>query len=267
MLNCENIFRHTILFLYLCKFTYSIIRDVLLSLLDYYKNAEKIKYYKMGMKLSINGLCTAAKLFCAQESGQMKKELFGVTDGKAIGTFVEHEFQCFLKEQYDIEAGNSVNGLDLPSVNTDIKVTSITQPQSSCPYKNSRQKIYGLGYNLIVFVYQKEDDVKKKKGTLHFVSCIFVDASRTADYQLTHSILEILKNNGNEDDIFALLNDRRVPGDETTLNLLAEEIVKNPPKQGYLTISNALQWRLQYRRIVDLNEKITGINTIVKYEG
>ena len=40
---------------------------------------------------------------------------------------------------------------------TDIKVTSITQPQSSCPFKNARQKIYGLGYNLLVFVYNKED--------------------------------------------------------------------------------------------------------------
>jgi hypothetical protein len=217
--------------------------------------------------LKAKELCIAAKMFCIQESGVMRKELFGVTDGKAIGTFVEHEFQDFLKTQYDIESGNSANGLDLPSVNTDIKVTSITQPQSSCPYKDSRQKIYGLGYNLIVFVYRKEDDVKKKKGALHFVSCIFVDASRTADYQLTYSILEILKNNGNEDDIFALLNDRRVPGDETTLSILAEEIVKNPPKQGYLTISNALQWRLQYGRIVNLNEEIKGINTIVKYEG
>lgn len=221
----------------------------------------------MKKTLNINELCASARIFCIQESGNMKKELFGITDGKAIGTFVEHEFQDFLKAQYDIEAGNSTNGLDLPSVNTDIKVTSITQPQSSCPYKDSRQKIYGLGYNLIVFVYRKEDDVKKKKGALHFVSCIFVDASRTADYQLTYSILEILNNNGNVDDIFALLNDRRVPGDETTLSILAEEIVKSPPKQGYLTISNALQWRLQYGRIVNLSEEIKGINTIVKYEG
>ena len=195
----------------------------------------------MKKTLKVKELFVAAKMFCAQESGMMKKELFGVTDEKAIGTFVEHKFQDFLKTQYDIEAGNSANGLDLPLVNTDIKVTSITQPQSSCPYKDSRQKIYGLGYNLIVFVYRKEDDVKKKKGALHFVSYIFVDATRTADYQLTYSILEILKHNGNVDDIFALLNDRRVPGDETTLSILAEEIVKKPPIQGYLTISNALQ--------------------------
>lgn len=220
----------------------------------------------MKRKLTIKELCTSARLFCEQESGMMRKELFGVTDGKAIGTFVEHEFQSFLEQRYVLEAGNSANGLDLPSVNTDIKVTSITQPQSSCPYKDSRQKIYGLGYNLIVFVYQKKDNVRTKKGSLEFVSCVFVDAKRTADYQLTRTLLEIVNNNGNEEDVYALLNDRRVPGDETTLALLAEEIVRNPPMQGYLTISNALQWRLQYKRIVDLDQDVEGINTVIKYE-
>lgn len=220
----------------------------------------------MKRKLTIKELCTSARLFCEQESGMMRKELFGVTDGKAIGTFVEHEFQSFLEQRYVLEAGNSANGLDLPSVNTDIKVTSITQPQSSCPYKDSRQKIYGLGYNLIVFVYQKKDNVRTKKGSLEFVSCVFVDAKRTADYQLTRTLLEIVNNNGNEEDVYALLNDRRVPGDETTLALLAEEIVRNPPMQGYLTISNAMQWRLQYKRIVDLDQDVEGINTVIKYE-
>ena len=220
----------------------------------------------MKRKLTIKELCTSARLFCEQESGMMRKELFGVTDGKAIGTFVEHEFHSFLEQHYVLEAGNSANGLDLPSVNTDIKVTSITQPQSSCPYKDSRQKIYGLGYNLIVFVYQKKDNVRTKKGSLEFVSCVFVDAKRTADYQLTRTLLEIVNNNGNEEDVYALLNDRRVPGDETTLALLAEEIVRNPPMQGYLTISNALQWRLQYKRIVDLDQDVEGINTVIKYE-
>lgn len=31
---------------------------------------------------------------------------------------------------------------------------------------------------------------------------------------------------------------------------IADEILRNPPKQGYLTISNALQWRLQYGRVI-----------------
>ena len=84
---------------------------------------------------------------------------------------------------------------------------------------------------------------------------------------MTKGLNEILANKGNQEDIFAFLNDRQVPGDEITLNQLAEEIVNNPPKQGYLTISNALQWRLQYGRIVNLQNKVQGITPIIKYEG
>lgn len=192
--------------------------------------------------------------------------MFGVTDGKAVGTFVEHLFKGYLSERYDLTIGNSANGLDLPSVNTDIKVTSIRQPQSSCPYKDSKQKIYGLGYNLIVFVYKKEDDEQKKKGKLTFLSCTFVDAKRTTDYQTTTGLLNIINNNGNADDVFAFLSDHKIPADEVTLSNMAIEILKNPPTIGYLTISNALQWRLQYGRIVYFNENIEGITPIIKYD-
>ena len=220
----------------------------------------------MKEKLTISRLKKSAKDFCAQESGVFRKELFGVTDGKAVGTFVEHLFKKFLDNQYDLVVGNSANGLDLPSINTDIKVTSIKQPQSSCPYKDSKQKIYGLGYNLIVFVYRKEDDETQKKGKLDFLSCSFVESKRTADYQTTTGLLKIIENDGNVDDIFAFLSDHNIPADEVTLMNMAEDIVKNPPSIGYLTISNALQWRLQYGRIVTLKEKVEGITSIVKYD-
>lgn len=217
-------------------------------------------------KLDKNELIRSAELFCKQESGKYRQELFGVTDGKAVGTFVEHLFQDYLSKHYEMKVGSSANGLDLPSVNTDIKVTSIKQPQSSCPFKDSKQKIYGLGYNLIVFVYKKFDDTKHKKGMLEFVSCTYIDKSRTADYQTTTGLRQIIENKGNVDDIFAFLNDHKIPADEVTLMNMAKDILNNKPTIGYLTISNALQWRLQYGRIVALSEIVDGISPIVKYE-
>lgn len=124
----------------------------------------------MKPKLTIEELIKEAKSFCERESNFDNKELFGVTDGKAVGTFIEHKFSDYLEENYDVEKGSSANGIDLPShdINTDIKVTSIEQPQSSCPFKNARQKIYGLGYNLLLFVYEKSDDPAKKAARLNF---------------------------------------------------------------------------------------------------
>ena len=221
----------------------------------------------MKKSLNIDSLIKCAKEFCRSQSKLYREELLGITDGKAVGTFVEHLFKDFLAERYDLTVGNSASGLDLPSVNTDIKVTSIKQPQSSCPYKDSKQKIFGLGYNLIVFVYKKEDDNAQKKGMLDFISCTFIDASRTADYQTTIGLRQIINNKGNLDDIYAFLSDRNIPADDVTLYKMAQDILNNPPEIGYLTISNALQWRLQYSRIVSLEENVTGITTIVKYDG
>ena len=73
----------------------------------------------------------------------------------------------------------------------------------------------------------------------------------------------MIKDKANEDDIVAYMTDRNIPADEITLLNMAKMILKNPPKQGYLTISNALQWRLQYQRVVSLEKSVPGINKII----
>lgn len=215
--------------------------------------------------LTIEKLKEEAKLFCEAESKIKNKDLYGVTDGKAVGTYVEHKFQQQLVSKYNIIIGSSANGIDLPSedILTDIKVTSIKQPQSSCPFKDAKQKIFGLGYNLLIFVYDKIDNIKSKTTTLNFVSCAFVSKERTADYTTTYRLREMVKDKANEEDIISYLTDRNIPADEITMLNIAKQILNNPPKQGYLTISNALQWRLQYQRIVSLDKAVSGIKKII----
>jgi hypothetical protein len=215
--------------------------------------------------LKIQDLIALAKQFCEQESQTPNGELFGVTDDKAVGTYIEHKFKDFLLSKYDLTVGSSASGIDLssPEINTDIKFISADKPQSSCSFKNAQQKIFGLGYNLLVFVYDKHDDAKTKTALLDFVSCSFIEKERTADYQTTTTIRQMIDNKANAEDIFAYLNDRNIPADEVTLMQMAEQILKNPPKIGYLTISNALQWRLQYGRIVALKEEVEGIVKVV----
>lgn len=216
-------------------------------------------------KLTIKELINSAKEFCEQETKYKNKELFGVTDGKAVGTYIEHKFKDFLNENYIVDNGNTAKGIDLPApdINTDIKVTSIKQPQSSSPFKNAKQKIYGLGYNLLVFVYEKTDNNKNKTAILDFKSCSFIRKERTADYTTTYRLIEMVNDGANEEDIIAYLNDKNIPADDIIISQIAKQILKNPPKLGYLTISNALQWRLQYGRVVALSEKVDGITKIV----
>ena len=215
--------------------------------------------------LTIEKMLEEAKAFCHDESAFANSELFGITDGKAVGTYVEHKFKNRLKSKYDVLIGSSAKGIDFPSeeINTDVKVTSIKQPQSSCPFKTAEQKIFGLGYNVLLFVYDKVDSPETKTSQLKFVDCTFIEKDQTADYQTTKSLINLLQNEATEEEVIAYLNDKNLPVDEIGLIKIAEKVLEHPPHQGYLTISNALQWRLQYGRIVHLKESVTGITKIV----
>lgn len=216
------------------------------------------------LNLDIQTFVKEAHTFSQVESNHAEPSLFGVTDGKAVGTYLEHKFKNYLAQNYSFQLGNSANGIDFPSLNTDMKVTSKRQPQSSCPYKSARQKIFGLGYNLIVFVYEKYDDSISQTGRLNITDTIFVESSRTADFQTTTGILEILRRNGNRDDLIGFMIERNLPVEEIELNNIANEILITPPNQGFLTISNALQWRLQYTRVIEMAGQVQGIHSIFK---
>ena len=209
--------------------------------------------------LTIEDLCAEAAKFAEIESLYDEPILYGVTDGKAVGTYLEHKFTAYLAENYNSQQGNSALGIDIPALEVDIKVTSIRQPQSSCPFRSATQKVFGLGYHLLVFVYDKYDDSENRTGRLNMQHTIFIDRSRTADFQTTKGIIDILNREGNKDDIIAFIVERNLPVDEIGANQLAEIILESPLNQGYLTISNALQWRLQYSRVIQQAGSIPGI--------
>jgi hypothetical protein len=193
----------------------------------------------------------ATREFAKITTEETHNELRGITDGKAVGTYIEHRFQAFLLERKLVrpeDIGSSAKGIDFPNLGIDIKVTSVKQPQSSCPFKSFKQKVEGLGYNLVLFVYDKRDT--PTECYLPLVAVRFIPKERTADYTTTKRITEMIKDGGNAEDIFAYFVDKKIPADEPSLMEYAEWVLRHPPVIGYLTISNALQWRLQYARVI-----------------
>ena len=209
--------------------------------------------------LTLESLLSEARVFASEESDHNEESLYGVTDGKAVGTYFEHKFQAALSLKFRYEKGSSAKGIDFPALTVDMKVTSHTQPQSSCPFKSAKQKVYGLGYSLLVFVYEKTDDPQTLTGNLNVQHTVFVDSSRTADFQTTTGVRSILENAGNKDDLLAFFAERNLPLDEIQADQLTDEVLAKPPEIGYLTISNALQWRLQYSRIIDQAGYVNGL--------
>lgn len=213
----------------------------------------------MPKQLTVRLLQQEAAAFAKAESEHAEPSLFGVTDGKAVGTYLEHKFQAHLQERYNYDRGNSAKGIDFPTLGVDIKVTSVRQPQSSCPFKSARQKVYGLGYALLVFVYEKQDDEQTRTGRLGIQHTIFIEREKTADFQTTSGLLRLIQNKANRDDVLAFFQERLLPVDSIEAEALAEEVLQSPPQLGYLTVSNALQWRLQYGRVIEEAGKVSGI--------
>jgi restriction system protein len=201
--------------------------------------------------LTVSLLKTEAGKFAQILSSEAIPNLYGITDGKAVGTYVEQVFNKYLKAKYLYNAGSAASGIDFPEQQVDLKVTSIRQPQSSCPFRDASQKIYGLGYHLLVLAYEKIDQHDLRTSLLVFQHAVFVHQDKTGDYQTTYGLCEILRRQGNLDDVIAFLEERNLPVDEIGRQMLAERIINHPPELGYLTISNALQWRLQYGRIIE----------------
>jgi hypothetical protein len=79
--------------------------------------------------LTLVALCEEATAFAEVESSHPEPAMYGVTDGKAVGTYLEHKFKAYLKIKYDFILGSSASGIDFPELAVDMKVTSIRQPQ------------------------------------------------------------------------------------------------------------------------------------------
>lgn len=207
-------------------------------------------------ELDLYALQSEASLFAKSFVSAAHSSLFGTTDGKAIGSYIQHAFDEWLLKKYTFEKGNKASGLDFPALNVDLKVTKASQPQSSCPFKSASQKVFGLGYHILLFVYN--DFISAESPNFSFLHVLFIDQSRTSDHRLT-SLINQYKNAGcTKEELVALFNDRNLPLDDIGASALAERVLNNDVPVGYLTISNAQQWRLQYGRAISTQD-ITGL--------
>jgi ABC-type phosphate transport system substrate-binding protein len=113
-----------------------------------------------------------------------------------------------------------------------------------------------------VFVYDKQDDPTTLSATLDIKHTIFVQREHTADFQTTTRVRAIVENEGNVDDLVGYMRDINLPVDEIEAQEIAEAILQTPPPIGYLTISNALQWRLQYSRVIQKAGSVEGVTRL-----
>jgi len=75
----------------------------------------------MPASLTLSVFQAEAAAFASALSSRYEPALFAVTDGKAVGTHVEHAFISHLRTLYSFPEGNSAKGIDVPALDVDIQ--------------------------------------------------------------------------------------------------------------------------------------------------
>lgn len=202
-------------------------------------------------ELTLDLLSESIKNFVKDHTEHPADILCGFNDGKTIGTYIENLlFAWLVNKEFRFAQGNSARGLDFPELNAEIKSTLITQPQSSCGFESARQKVFGVGRNIILLLYSKDDDQIARSCLLKLHEAFVIPEQETSDYTTTFYLIRLLQNNPSIDEIVNYLRFRDLPCSELELREIAEEVIQKGVTQGRLTLSNALQWRLQYTYVI-----------------
>jgi hypothetical protein len=196
------------------------------------------------MNLTEEILIEEASRFATSVSQHSFSELYGCTDGKRVSTFFEKRFQSVLSRFYDFQLGNAAKGIDFPSLNVDMKFTSHEHPQSSSPFLNHRQRVFGLGYSLLVFVYCRSENHTDRSSCFNIESCSYLCATETGDARITAKIIDILSGGGNKKHIEQMLLSFDFPQSDATE--IADSVMQHKVVQGKITISLAMQYRLTF---------------------
>ncbi len=97
----------------------------------------------MSNSLDLIGLKAAAAEFAESLRDTPIPELFGTTDGKALGTWIEANFNEFLAERHAYSPGNAARGIDFPELEVDLKATFINQPSHRARSATRRRRSSG----------------------------------------------------------------------------------------------------------------------------
>ena len=74
--------------------------------------------------LTLSELKNSAQNFTLEMSNNRIPNLYGITDGKAVGTYVEQVFNQYWSSKYTYTMGSAASGIDFPELEVDLKVTS-----------------------------------------------------------------------------------------------------------------------------------------------
>lgn len=169
---------------------------------------------------------------------------------KRIGTYFEKELRDWFETKHGLVSDGSVaQGIDLPAFNLDVKTTSNRQPQSSSPFDDPGERITGVDYNILLFVYDKQS--VEGGNRFEIVSCAYIPRERASDYRKSENARKLVADYREGKLSEAELREQleELTGVGAISDEKFEEIKRDPPKTGAITMTPAVQWRFNYNKM------------------
>jgi hypothetical protein len=201
-------------------------------------------------ELDLRNYFDTIEQFCADIESRTVPESKSSTS-KQIGTYFEKELRNWFEENHGLVSEGSVaEDIDLPAFNLDVKTTSESQPQSSSTFEDPGERITGVDYNILLFVYDKKPVNDGNKFEIK--TCAYIPKERASDYRKSADAVKLVADYRDgkltEPELRAQLED--LTGIGAISDEKFEEIKENPPEKGAITITPAMQWRFNYNKMV-----------------
>ena len=201
-------------------------------------------------ELDLQNYLDSVAEFCAEMESRTVPEGKSGTS-KQIGTYFEKELRDWFEEEHGLVSEGSVaEDIDLPAFNLDVKTTSNRQPQSSSTFDDPGERIVGVDYNILLFVYNKQS--VNGGNQFEIKTCAYIPEERASDYRKSDDAVKLVvdyrEGRLSESELREQLED--LTGVGAISDEKFEEIKENPPEKGAITITPALQWRFNYNKMV-----------------
>lgn len=141
-------------------------------------------------ELDLRNYLDSVKEFCAEiESRTVPEDKSGTS--KEIGTYFEKELRDWFEEKHGLVSEGSVaQDIDLPAFNLDVKTTSNRKPQSSSTFDDPGERIVGVDYNILLFVYDKQS--VNGGNNFEIKTCAYIPKERASDYRKSESAVKLV---------------------------------------------------------------------------
>lgn len=201
-------------------------------------------------ELDLRNYLDSVAEFCAEmESRTVPEDKSGTS--KQIGTYFEKKLRDWFENIHGLVSEGSVaEDIDLPAFNLDVKTTSNRQPQSSSTFDDPGERIVGVDYNILLFIYHKQSVDGGNKFQIK--TCAYIPKERASDYRKSDDAVKLVadyrEGKLSESELREQLEN--LTGVGAISDEKFEEIKENPPEKGAITITPALQWRFNYNKMV-----------------